>query len=192
MSTSEPARGLRHRKKVATQRAIRRAAIHLFEQHGFADTTVEQIASAADVSARTFYRYFPTKEAVLICDQAEPIMAAFRDAPAELSPVAAYRHAVDAYFAGLSDDERHDTIVAQHMLYSLPEARGVLYAEYTLLIELMTDALKYRLRSSVGFPERRVIAGAIIGVLMAVSHGDPLPEEALAEALDVLESTLAP
>jgi len=78
------------------------------------------------------------------------------------------------------------------MLYSLPEARGVLYAEYTLLIELMTDALKYRLGSSAGFPERRVIAGAIIGVLMAVSDGDPLPEEALAEALDILESALAP
>ncbi|MBX7450677.1 TetR/AcrR family transcriptional regulator [Mycolicibacterium sp. 3033] len=192
MSTSEPARGLRHRKKVATQRAIRRAAIHLFEQHGFAATTVEQIAWAADVSARTFYRYFPTKEAVLICDQAEPIMVAFRDAPAELSPVAAYRHAVAEYFAGLSADERHDTIVAQHMLYSLPEARGVLYAEYTLLMELMTDALKYRLGSSVGFPERRVIAGAIIGVLMAISHGDPLPEEALAKGLDILESTLTP
>jgi AcrR family transcriptional regulator len=192
MSTSEPTRGLRHRKKVATQRAIRRAALRLFEQHGFADTTVEQIASVADVSPRTFYRYFPTKEAVLICDQAEPIMAAFRDAPAELSPVAAYRHAVDEYFAGLSDAERHDTIVAQHMLYSLPEARGVLYAEYTLLMELMTHALHTRLGPSVDVARRRVIAGAIIGVLMAVSHGDPLPEEALAKALDILESTLAP
>ena len=192
MSTSEPVRGLRHRKKIATRRAIRRAAIHLFERHGFADTTVEQIATAGDVSPRTFYRYFPTKEAVLICDQAEPIMAAFRHAPAELSPVAAYRHAVDEYFAGLSDDDRHDTIVAQHMLYSLPEARGVLYAEYTLLIQLMTDALKHRPGPALGVAERRVIAGAIIGVLMAVSDGEPLPEEALATALDILESTLAP
>lgn len=192
MSTSEPARGLRHRKKVATQRAIRRAAIHLFEQHGFADTTVEQIAAASDVSARTFYRYFPTKEAVLICDQAEPIMAAFRDAPARLSPVAAYRHAVDEYFAGLSDDDRHDTIVAQHMLYSLPEARGVLYAEYAELMALMTDALQHRPGPPLSAAARRVIAGAIIGVLMAVSDGEPLPEESLAEALDILESTLAP
>ncbi|MEW5811313.1 MAG: TetR family transcriptional regulator [Actinomycetota bacterium] len=190
MSTSEPVAGLRQRKKVATRRAIRRAAIHLFEEHGFADTTVEQIATAADVSPRTFYRYFPTKEAVLICDQAEPIMVAFRDAPAELSPVAAYRHALAAYFAGLSEDERHDTIVAQHMLYSLPEARGILYSEYTLLIELMTNALQHRLGNSVGFPERRVIAGAIIGVLMAVSDGEPLPEEALTTALNILESAL--
>lgn len=192
MSTPRPTRGLRHRKKIATRRTIRREAIHLFERNGFADTTVEQIAAAADVSPRTFYRYFPTKEAALICDHAEPIMVAFRDAPAELSPVAAYRHAVAAYFAGLSEDERHDTIIAQHMLYSLPEARGVLYAEYMLLIELMTLALRTRLGTSANEAQRRVIAGAIIGVLMAVSHGEPLPEESLGEALDILEYTLAP
>ena len=192
MSISEPPRGLRHRKKIATRRAIRRSAIHLFEQQGFANTTIEQIAAASDVSARTFYRYYATKEAVLICDQAEPIVAAFRDAPAHLSPVAAYRHAVNAYFAGLSDDDRHDTIVAQHMLYSLHETRGVLYAEYTELMALMTDALQYRPGPSLGLAERRVIAGAIIGVLMAVSDGEPLPEESLGNALDILESTLAP
>ncbi|MEH3138927.1 MAG: TetR family transcriptional regulator [Mycobacterium kyogaense] len=192
MSSYEPARGLRHRKKIATQRAIRRAAIHLFEQRGFADTTVEQIAAAAVVSPRTFYRYFPTKEAVLICDQAEPVIAMFEQAPAELSPVAAYRYAATAYFDSLSDDERHDTIVAQHMLYSLPEARGVLYAEYTQLIDLMTRALRTRLGASTDEAHRRVIAGAIVGVLMAVSHDDPLPEEALVKALDILESTLAP
>ena len=78
------------------------------------------------------------------------------------------------------------------MLYSLHETRGVLYAEYTELMALMTDALQYRPGPSLGLAERRVIAGAIIGVLMAVSDGEPLPEESLGNALDILESTLAP
>ncbi len=175
---------------IATRQAIRRAAIRLFEEHGFADTTVEQIAATADVSPRTFYRYFTTKEAVLICDQAEPVMAMFEKAPIELSPVAACRYAVAQYFESLTDDERHDTIVAQHTLYALPEAGGALYAEYTLLIELMTRALATRLGKSVDLARRRVIAGSIIGVVMAVSDGDPLPEEPLTQALEILEATL--
>ncbi|KMO83386.1 TetR family transcriptional regulator [Mycolicibacterium chubuense] len=183
--------GLRQRKKSATRSAIRRAAIRLFQDQGYTDTTVEQIAEAAEVSPRTFYRYFVAKEAVLICDQAVPVMVAFRNAPADLSPVAAYRYAVAAYFDGLSDDERRETIVAQHLLYSLPEARGVLYAEYTLLIGLMTRALASRLGSSVTLTERRVIAGTIIGVLIAASDGNPLPEETLNHSLEILESKLA-
>lgn len=191
MSSFKPVAGLRQRKKAATRLAIRRAAIRLFEKHRFADTTVEQIAAAADVSPRTFYRYFPTKEAVLICDQAEPIMEAFQHAPAELSPVAAYRYAVAAYFTALTDDERHDTIVAQHLLYSIPEGRGLLYAEYTLLIRLMTEALGVRLGPSAGLSERQTIAGAIIGVLIAMSDANPLPEESLTRGLEILESKLA-
>ncbi|WP_246228792.1 TetR/AcrR family transcriptional regulator [Mycolicibacterium psychrotolerans] len=191
VSSVKPVAGLRQRKKIATRLAIRRAAIRLFEEHGFADTTIEQIAASADVSPRTFYRYFVTKEAVLICDQAEPIMVAFRHAPAGLSPVAAYRYAVAAYFDGLSDEERHDTIVAQHLLYSVPEGRGLLYAEYTLLIRLMTKALTSRLGTSVSLPERQVLAGTIIGVLMAVSDGNPLPEDSLTRALEILEAKVS-
>ncbi|RZT18889.1 TetR family transcriptional regulator [Mycobacterium sp. BK558] len=187
----EPAPGLRQRKKTATRLAIRRAAIRLFEQHGFADTTVEQIADAADVSPRTFYRYFAAKESVLICDYAEPVMGAFQRAPAELSPVAAYRYAVAAYFDELSDAERHETIVAQHLLYSVPEGRGLLYAEYTLLMRLMTEALGVRLGPSSRLAERQTIAGAIVGVLIAVSDANPLPEESLTRGLEILESMLA-
>ena len=117
-------------------------------------------------------------------------MAMFENAPAELSPVAVYRYAVAEYFEGLSDDERQETIVAQHMLYSIPEAQGALYSEYMLLIDLMIRALATRLGGSVDRARRRVIAGSIIGVLMAVSDGDPLPEESLAHAGDTLEAIL--
>lgn len=53
--------GLRERKKEATHAAIQRVALELFELHGYEATTVEDIAGAAGVSARTFFRYFESK-----------------------------------------------------------------------------------------------------------------------------------
>jgi AcrR family transcriptional regulator len=58
--------GLRELKKDRTRRAVQGVAMRLFKKHGYAETTVEQISAAAEISTATFYRYFPTKEDVVL------------------------------------------------------------------------------------------------------------------------------
>ncbi len=70
--------GLRERKKRERRAAIAGAALRLFDEQGFRNTTVAQIAEAADVSPRTVFTYFPTKEDLLFPDSGEMIASLSR------------------------------------------------------------------------------------------------------------------
>src|SRR5258708_40321796 len=102
---TSPPPGLRERKKIKLGRAIQTAALRLFETQGYEHTTVEQIAEAAETSTTTFYRYFPTKEDVVLDNDASPLFettAAVRPAGEPLT--ATVRAAMGAGVAAAEGD----------------------------------------------------------------------------------------
>jgi AcrR family transcriptional regulator len=81
--------GLRERRKLRTRASLIDAALALADRQGYENTTVEQIADAADVSPRTFARYFPTKDSViaaLLVDLTLAVNAELARQPADLPP----------------------------------------------------------------------------------------------------------
>jgi AcrR family transcriptional regulator len=92
--TSGVTSGLRERKKRATRLALHQAALQLVAERGLDRVSVDDIAERADVSARTFFNYFPTKDdAVVGLDPSAPrqLAEAFANRPASETPVAAIR-----------------------------------------------------------------------------------------------------
>jgi AcrR family transcriptional regulator len=89
--------GLRERKKEQTRRELRDSAARLFAAHGFAGTTIAGIAADANVSERTFFRYFDSKEALLLPDSVRlfaRIEAELAARPAAEAPLDAVRAAL--------------------------------------------------------------------------------------------------
>src|SRR5215217_9209055 len=106
MGVSIQGLGLRERKKIQTKETIQREAYRLFEEQGYANTTVEQIAEAAEVSPSTFFRYFPSKELVLMADDLDQVtVEALARQPGDLSTMQAFRRAFDITMATVSADE---------------------------------------------------------------------------------------
>lgn len=108
MSSEAAGTGLRDRKKRDTRARIHRAAVSLALARGVGEVTVEEVAAAAEVSPRTFFNYFATKEAALVGDDpdvAEHLLRAVAERPAEEPVAAALRAVVTARVAALEADE---------------------------------------------------------------------------------------
>jgi len=171
-SMTEPARsaGLRERKKARTRAAIRQHALRLFMAQGYDATTVEQIAEAAEVSPATFFRYFPTKEDVVLQDDLDLIaMAEMEALPPELGPIAAFRAAAAAGKRLLSADDADAFAITMQLTMSIPEIRARALDEFMRTTEQISEAIARRTGASPDDFAVRNMAGAIIGVVMAAT-----------------------
>jgi AcrR family transcriptional regulator len=170
MTSSSLPTGLRERKKAKTRAAIREHAMRLFHDQGYAATTVDQIAEAADVSQSTFFRYFPTKEDVVLTDDYDPLMvAAMRAQPADLAPIEAIRRSIRELFGRFTDEMWEAEQRRQALIRGVPELRMRIQQQFTDSITLLAEVLAERAGLPADDFSARVLAGAVIGAALAAT-----------------------
>jgi AcrR family transcriptional regulator len=178
--------GLRERKKARTRAAIREHALRLFREQGYQATTVEQIAEAAEVSPSTFFRYFPTKEDVVLQDDFDLItVEAFEAQPAGMSVIAAYRGAAAQMYNSLSPEELARFRESIELTLTIPEVRARALDEFAQAIDVTAQAIARRTGRAPDDPAVRNVAGALVGVVMsATMPWSSQPAEDMFERID--------
>lgn len=162
--------GLRERKKARTRASIREHALRLFREQGYDATTVDQIAEAADVSPSTFFRYYPTKEDVVLQDDIDVLaIGAFDEQPPDLPIVAAFRAASRQALASVSAEDLASLRETSALILTVPELRARAMDEYTRTIDVIAEAAARRAGRDASDFQVRVVAGAIVGVIMAAT-----------------------
>jgi AcrR family transcriptional regulator len=192
--------GLRERKKARTRASLREHALRLFREQGYQATTVEQIAAAAEVSPSTFFRYFPTKEDLVLQDDMDTrMLAALERQPPGLGAVAAMRAATREVISSYSGAELDIVRETTELTMTVPEIRARAMDEFARAISVMAEAVAKRAGRSPDDLAVRTVAGAIFGVIMSITmpwqslssaHGFEDMFERIDEALALLEAGL--
>ncbi|MCZ7530986.1 MAG: TetR family transcriptional regulator [Acidimicrobiia bacterium] len=165
--------GRRERHKARTRRSLEEAALRLFARRGFDDTTIEDITDAADVSPRTFFRYFASKEDVLFADHAQQIQrfgnalsARSADEPVLASITEALLTLADDY-----EEKRERYLLRFRLLASFPgvAARGMeLQAK---IVDVVAGFVAERLGLDPSSDLRPVLVGQVtVGALAAATN----------------------
>jgi AcrR family transcriptional regulator len=183
--------GLRELKKARTRASIREHALRLFREQGYAATTVEQIAAAAEVSSSTFFRYFPTKEDVVLQDDFDVRMfEAFERQPADLPVLAAIRAALREGVATLTPDEWAQLREATELATTVPEVQARLHNEMARTVAKMTEVLARRYRLPSSDLRVRTVAGVLLGVMSSFSMSPEGTFETGADMFDQVDAAL--
>lgn len=137
--------GLRERKRVATRRAIERATVELSLKKGYENVTVDEIAVAAEVSPRTFFNYFPSKEAAVIGhapDGPDPErIEAFLAAPATQPVLDGILDLLSSFIDSKSDEEARATHRLQEMRMRLMRENPQLFRQRMESMEDVTNKM---------------------------------------------------
>lgn len=186
--------GLRERKKAETRRRIQETALKLFLSKGYEATTVEEIAATAGVSHMTFFRYFPTKEAVVESDDYDPLIAELiRRRPPEEDPFTALHRAVAEGLATVYDAHRDVLLARTRLVLGTPALRAHMADNQYATERLFTGALAARGHTEITFELRVHAAAALAALTVALSswvHSDGA--EHLPQLIDRAFRTLHP
>ncbi|MFE3325227.1 TetR/AcrR family transcriptional regulator [Streptomyces sp. NPDC059176] len=166
--THQPPLGLRERKKLRTRTVIRRAAHRLIDEQGYEATTVEQIAAAAEVSPSTVFRYFPTKEDIVLADGAGAVAAvetALRERPAGEPPLEALRSTLTRAVGAALEDAREEVARRALLLVTVPAVRARAAEIATATSRRLSRVLAERSGRAPDDLAVRVVTTAVLGAL---------------------------
>ncbi|MGC0419282.1 TetR family transcriptional regulator [Embleya sp. AB8] len=154
--------GLRERKKIKTRQAIRREAYRLFREHGYEATTVDQIAEAAEISPSTFFRYFPSKEDVVLTDEYDPLLVeVLRTAPEGTSLIRIVRTGVMDAMRKIIREDREEMATRMTLVLNVPALRRRTYEQQLESWTLIATAYAARTGRPAHDFELRVAAASI-------------------------------
>jgi len=167
--------GRRERKKLATRQALSEAALALVLERGFDEVTVDAISAAADVSTRTFFNYFSSKEEAVLGDAPGP--AAVRQAVLERPATETALEATCNVLGGLALEvsaRREELLLREQFVYRHPTLFAKHLSAYARFEQAVGDAVAERLLGRGGDADElypRVVAAAVTAATKAaVQH----------------------
>ncbi|MBB6546965.1 TetR/AcrR family transcriptional regulator [Nonomuraea rubra] len=192
--TEEPRR--RERKRRAAIRHVQAVALDLFDEHGFAAVTIEQVAAAADVSPSSVYRYFGTKEGIILSRPDEGLIRELRELSAEGHPmIEALRRTIAVFVATSGDGGTLDRRRVRYLM-EVPSVQAAVARRFFS----DTSAVAEYLAGQMGRPahdlEVQIMCGALYGGIIgtlrhwhATNYVEPLGD-LLDKTLTALEKGL--
>ncbi|WP_444545074.1 TetR/AcrR family transcriptional regulator [Streptomyces filipinensis] len=162
--------GLRERKKIKTREAIRAATYALVEEQGYDATTIDQIAERAEVSPSTVFRYFPTKEDIVLTDEYDPlILEEIRARPADEPWSETMRYVLHRALEFGMDDDLAVSRLRTHLMVQVPAVRSRMMESMSATGRMLCEAIGERTGRDPDSLEVRVYAMSLIGALMETS-----------------------
>ncbi|MEU5539892.1 TetR family transcriptional regulator [Streptomyces sp. NPDC020362] len=165
-----PRLGLRERKKIKTREAIRAATYALIEEQGYDATTIDQIAERAEVSPSTVFRYFPTKEDIVLTDEYDALLLEeLRARPSDEPLTDSLRYVVrKAVTLGMNEGPEVARLRTR-LTAEVPAVRARMIESMSATGLLLRRAVAERSGLAEDGLEVRVYAMSLIGGLMEVS-----------------------
>ena len=185
--------GLRERKKQRTRDTIARAALRLFAERGYDETTLAEIAEAADVAPRTIFAYFENKEDILFSDE----MGIFNELKRRLDQRPAGATTVDALreFVACMKSPDEDTKLRKKVIMADPALQMKMRAHHAQLEPMLAESIARDLGTGPDDIRSLLIAASMVAALQSVSDrffeaesaGEPINHE---QGMAILDEVL--
>ena len=175
----------RQAQTLALKQAIQVAALRLFTERGYAETTVGMIADEVGIAERTCYRHFPAKPDLVLFDAADyDLLARFRERPAAEGVITAFREALRAGYATLTDEQRDLERRRSQLIHAVPEVRAAHLDHFAAGALDFAAAVAERTGREPHAPEIVAVSGAIIGIMMTAPLTTPADDTELIATID--------